>query len=147
MKKIFYLLLFILSATVITGCATGPRYLQIRNSMPPIAQGDGRLYFYRPETGFGAAVQPDVKLNAEDIGEAVPGRFFYVDRPPGNYQVKTTTEVVRTLSLSLETNQVRYVRFDVSMGFFVGHVYPVLVENAEGDSEMGDCHLISSPAK
>jgi hypothetical protein len=140
MRKLLSFWFFIACAALFTGCASGPTYLKMRNSMPPIGKDEGRIYFYRPATYFGSAIQPEVKLNNQMVGRSEPGGFFYVDRPPGNYVVKTTTEVVRTLSLTLATNQVRYVRFDVSMGFLVGHVYPILVESSVGDSEMDDCH-------
>ena len=84
-------------------------------------------------------MQPEVKLNGEVIGKAAPGGFFYVDRNPGNYQVLTSTEVDRTLSLTLSRGQVRYVRLDISFGFFVGHVFPVLVEDEVGKSEIREC--------
>jgi Protein of unknown function (DUF2846) len=75
----------------------------------------GRIYFYRTAL-IGAAVQPDVKLNGEVVGKAVPNGFFYADRPAGNYQVATETEVERKLTFTLERGQVRYARLNISMG-------------------------------
>jgi hypothetical protein len=139
MKKLLSLLLVIGSAALMTGCATGPSYSQFKASIPALARDDGRIYFYRTAE-LGAAVQPDVHLNDQVIGTAAPDGFFYVDRPPGNYKVETATEVERTLSLTLDKGQTRYVRFDVSLGFLVGHVYPVLVEDATGESEIANCY-------
>ncbi len=139
MKKLLGLLLIAGTGVLMAGCATGPRFSQLKASIPPVAQDDGRIYFYRI-SGLGAAVQPDVNLNGEVVGTEAPSGFFYVDRPPGDYKVVTATEVERTLSLTLDKGQTRYVRFDVSLGFFVGHVYPVLVEDAVGKNEIADCH-------
>ena len=123
------------------GCASGPKYSQVSNMIPPVGPEQGRIFFYRA-SALGAAVQPSVMLNGETIGTAQPDGFFYVDRPPGNYQVSTTTEVKRTLSLLLEKEQVRYVRLNISMGFFVGHVYPELVEPGVGEKQIQGCSYI-----
>jgi hypothetical protein len=139
MKRILSLLFVAGCAALMAGCASGPKYSQYKASIPPLAQDKGRIYFYR-NSALGAAIQPAVRLNDQAVGTASPGGFFYVDRTPGDYKVVTTTEVERTLSLNLETNQTRYVRLDVSMGFFVGHIYPVLVENTVGENQITDCH-------
>jgi hypothetical protein len=143
MKKLYYLLLIISSSALMTGCATGPKYSQVKASFPALAPENGRIYFYRV-TSLGAAVQPVVKINGEVIGTAKPSGFFYVDRPPGNYKVETSTEVKRQLSLELDKNQTRYVRLNISIGFFVGHVYPELVEDVIGEKEISDCSYTGS---
>lgn len=48
----------------------------------------------------------------------------------------TSTEVDRSLSLTLEAGQTRYVRLGISFGFFVGHVYPELVDTSVGEEEI-----------
>jgi hypothetical protein len=110
--------------------------------MPP-AEGQGRIFIYRTIV-LGAAVQPSVKVNDAVVGSAVPKGFFYVDRPAGNYTISTETEVERTLSLTLAPGQVRYVRLSISIGFFVGHVYPELVDDAEAKEDIAGCHLTGS---
>jgi len=65
--------------------------------------------------------------------------FFYVDRDPGQYTAVTATEVTRKASFVLEKGQTRYIKFGVSMGFFVGHVYPELVDEQVGQSEIVEC--------
>ena len=78
-------------------------------------------------------------LNGKKVGEAISWGFFYVDRPPGNYEVITSTEVKRKVSFVLEKKQTRYIRFSTSFGFFVGHVYGELVEPDTGFSEIQKC--------
>jgi hypothetical protein len=126
--------------TILTGCASGSKFAD--TSIAPLAVGKGRIYFYRT-TALGAAVQPDVKLNGEKIGDAVPKGFFWADLAPGSYQIQTSTEVKRHLSLTLEPDQTRYVRLNMAMGFFVGHVWPELVENAVGEKEIQKCKSIA----
>jgi hypothetical protein len=82
---------------------------------------------------MGAAGQPAVRVNGEVVGSAVPNGFFYVDRAPENYEIMTSTEVDRKLSLTLDKGEARFVRLNISMGFFAGHVYPELIDPATGE--------------
>lgn len=123
-------------------CATGgQKYAEVSKSVPTLPPGEARIYVYRV-AGLGLAVQPEVKLNGEVIGRAQPNGFFYVDRKPGACEITTTTEVERKLSLVLEAGQTRFVRLGISIGFFVGHVYPELVDNDVGEKEIRDLSLI-----
>ncbi len=136
-------MLLVLCVVALSGCASsGPKYSELKSKLPALSPEQGRIFVYR-KTTFGAAVQPAVKLNEQEVGKAVPKGFFYVDRPPGNQQISASTEVKRTLSLTLDKGQTRFVRLNVSWGFFVGHVYPELVESKLGEEEMADCHLLS----
>jgi hypothetical protein len=128
-------------ALAVTGCASGPQYRDLHPAEAPLAPGNGRIYIYRTAV-LGAAVQPDVKLNDEVVGSAVPKGYFFLDRPAGNYEISTSTEVKRSLSLTLEPAQSRYVRLNISMGFFVGHVWPELIDNQVAEPEISDCHFI-----
>jgi len=126
-------------ALALTSCATsGAKIAELR--LPSVEATElGRIYVYRV-TALGAAIQPTVYLNDVAVGKSTPKGFFYVDRPAGAYTIRTSTEVKRTLSLTLEPGQTRYVRLGVSIGFFVGHVYPELVDNAEGESQIRELH-------
>lgn len=92
-------------------------------------------------------IQPQVKLNGEIVGKSTPKGFFYIDRNPGAYEILTSTEVDRKLSLTLEKGQTRYVRLNVSMGFFAGHVYPELVDSETSEAEIKDCHFTGQENK
>jgi hypothetical protein len=137
----------IATSMLLSACATsGPKFSEMASSMSAATQGMGRIYFYRT-TVLGAAVQPAVRLNGEVVGKAVPNGFFYADRPAGNYQVATETEVERKLTFTLDAGQVRYVRLNISMGFFVGHVYGELVDEAKGQAEIIDMRYTGAPAR
>lgn len=143
MKKITQSFLLVTAIILFAGCAGGPKFKEVRNTLPALNPEHGRIYLYRTAV-MGAAVQPDVMLNKEKIGSAVPGGFFFVDRAPGNYQISTSTEVKRTLSMGLEKGQTRFVRLNIAMGFWVGHVYPELVEPADGEKEIQDCGYVTA---
>jgi uncharacterized protein DUF2846 len=137
----------ILTLLLLSACATsGQKFSEMAPSISPATAEMGRIYFYRT-TVLGTAVQPDVRLNGEVVGKAVPHGFFYADRPAGNYQVATETEVERKLTFTLDAGQVRYVRLNISMGLFVGHVYGELVDDAKGREEIADMRYTGTPAK
>jgi hypothetical protein len=73
------------------------------------------------------------------VGSSIPNGFFYVDSSPGANEIMTSTEVDRKLSLTLDKGQTRFVRLNISIGFFVGHVYPELADQATGEKEIQDC--------
>lgn len=137
MKRIAGLVVMVVSL-YLAGCASGPKYADISSTISDVAPEKGRLYIYRKAV-VGAAVQPEVRVNDEVVGKAEPKGFFYIDRDPGSYKVETSTEVDRALSLTLEAGETRYVRLNIGIGFFVGHVYPELVDNKTGMEEIQTC--------
>ena len=138
MIKGFRLFACCLVALTLSACASGVKFTEMNPSTSPKDQDTGRIFFYRT-TILGAALQPDIRLNGTKVGNAIAQGFFFVDRPPGNYEVVTSTEVDRKVTFVLEKEQTRFVRFSVSMGFFVGHVYGELVDSAEGLEEIKEC--------
>jgi Protein of unknown function (DUF2846) len=136
--RYFRLFTILLVATGLIGCASGMKYSEFQPKMTSPSPDTGRIIFYRPAI-LGAAFRPDVMLNKEKVGEAIAQGFFYVDRPAGEYQVVTSTEVERKLSFVLDKGQTRYVRFSASIGFFAAHVYGELVEPSVGMQEIQDC--------
>jgi hypothetical protein len=117
------------------GCASGPSYDKVASSFQPVASNQGRIFCYR-NSAVGAAVQPDIRLNGTVIGKAVPKGFFYVDRPAGTYEISASTEATRNLSINLEPGDEKYVRLEVKLGVFVGHIKPVLVDASKGQAEI-----------
>jgi len=125
-------------ALSLSACASGMKFTEMKPSLSPTTQEMGRIFFYRPVT-LGAALQPDILVNGKKVGDSVAWGFFHIDRIPGNYEVVTSTEVERKVSFVLEKGQTRYIRFSVNMGFFAGHVYGDLVDQATALPELEDC--------
>jgi hypothetical protein len=136
--------LVILTALILSSCASGPKYAMVASTLSPPAPSKGRIYFYRP-SAMGAAVQPDIKLNGEKVGTAKPHGFYFVDRDPGNYEVTATTETEKKLTFVLEAGQVRHVRLKIQMGIMVGRIVPELVDRAEAEEELKDLSYIAQP--
>jgi hypothetical protein len=140
MKTFKKILLLAVVGALMFGCATsGPKYSEMADTTPQLSGEKGRVYIYRTSV-LGAAIQPDVYLDGQVVGKAVPRSFFYVDCAPGDHRVATSTEVERELTFDIVPGQTRYVRLDISMGFFVGHVYPDLVEPEKAVLEIDECH-------
>ncbi len=126
------------------GCATtGPTYSDMKGTLENLNVEMSRIYIYRVTT-LAAALQPAIYVNEENVGNSVPQGFIYLDRPPGNYVIKTSTEVKRTLSVNLDSGETCFVRLNASFGFFVGHIYPELVEKNVGESEIKKCHYLGT---
>ena len=129
----------------ITGCAAkGPSLGMISDRMPMLHADQGRIFFYRDKSMFGAAVQPMIRLNGEEVGKSVPGGFFFVDRPAGDYEASSSTEVKRSVTFTLAPAETRYIRTTVGMGFFVGHVYPELVSAEDGEKALPSMSYIGA---
>jgi len=126
----------VLLAGMMAGCATGPKYEEVRGGFPSLDADKGRIYFYRSSNPFGSAIQPSVMLNGEKVGDSRPGGFFFVDHPPGNQEVNLTTEVEKKLTFTLDPRQDQYVRMSVGLGFVVYRVYPELVDKKTGEEEL-----------
>ena len=127
-------------AAIATGCASGPKFSEYRATVSPPVAGNGRIWVYRP-SALGMAVQPDVKLDDRAVGNAVPHGFFHVDTQPGNHQVSVTTEWKHETPLTVATNMDSYVRLEMMMGLFVGHVIPKEVPEAQAVKEMKNLHF------
>ena len=136
------LLLTLVATLALAGCATGPRLREIEARMPPLPAEQGRIYFYRKAVFFGDGLQPAVMLNGEQVGKSVPDGFFFVDRSAGSYVVSTSTEVTRTMSIELGRHEEKYVKLAVSMGVFVGHLSPELVERGQALADLRDMHYV-----
>lgn len=138
MMKILRIFIGCALALSLSACASGITFTEMKPSLSPPTQEMGRIFFYRPIT-LGAAFTPDILVNGKNVGESVAWGFFHIDRPSGNYEVVTSTEVERKVSFVLEKGQTRYIRFSVNMGFFAAHVYGDLVDQATALPELEEC--------
>ena len=131
---------------MLSGCATGAKYAEVASTLPTLNGSQGRIYFYRP-SAFGAAVQPDVRLNGQKVGTAKPHGFYFVDRAPGDYEVAASTEAEKKLTFTLAPREERYVRLKIQIGVMVGRIVPELVDKTEAESELKSLSYISEPLK
>lgn len=136
MIRRFVLAAALVGTTVLTGCATGPKFSEMSSTIPALKAGEGRMYFFRSDSMFGAAIQPDVRLNNVVVGTSKPGGFFYVDRPAGSFSAAASTETEKTLSFTLDAGETKYIRTSPSMGLLVGRIQLELEDPAKAKAEI-----------
>ncbi|GAB7543144.1 hypothetical protein CS8_028150 [Cupriavidus sp. 8B] len=105
-----------------TGCATGPSYEEVKQTMPPLRAGEGRIFFLRSSSLVGAAIQPELRIDEEVVGRSRPGGFFYADRKPGSYVASGTTEVETRFLFDLAAGETKYLRSAITIGFLAGRL-------------------------
>jgi hypothetical protein len=133
---------------LLAACASGPTFADLHASEPTVSADSGRIYLYRtaPFLGGGAAVQPAIKVDGIKVGDAVPGGYFYIDKPAGTYKISTATETEESVNMTVAAGDTRYVRFDISMGLLIGHISPSIIDPQQGAQEIKECHYTGATA-
>ena len=142
-KQVFVVLFLIGLLLNLLGCASGVKYSDYVKDMPEVNEQQSRLFVYRVSS-LGAAVQPKVKVDDVTVCKAVPKGFAFSDVKPGDHKVQCSTEVNRSLSLTTNPGQTKYVRLDVSWGFFVGHISPKLVDEDVALKDLQKCKYVGN---
>lgn len=110
-------------ALLVGGCAaTGAKYGEVAAGMAAPKAGEGRIYFLRSSSMFGAAMQPDIRLDGQVVGTSKPGGFFFVDRRAGSHTASAATETEKVVTFVLAAGETKYIRSSPQMGIVVGRV-------------------------
>jgi len=108
---------------LLQGCAaTGPKGTEMASTLNATAPGYGRIVFFRSAGFAGGAVQPDIKLDGQVVGQSKPGGFFYAEAGPGKRVIEAATETASRLEITVMPGQTYYVRSAISMGLMVGRI-------------------------
>ncbi|HZR36169.1 MAG TPA: DUF2846 domain-containing protein [Nevskia sp.] len=130
---------FIFAAILLlTACARDMNYVQMKALMPPPPADKGRIYFYREFAWLGNVVTPDILLNNESVGISNPGRFFYVDREPGEYRAICGKGDDHAVNFSLAAGQEVYVRTAVAGGIVTASMQTEVVAPSLAIPQMRD---------
>ena len=138
------LVLLALVAVLAAACASGPRLSEVSSGFPGLKAGEARIYFYRSNSMFGAALQPSIYVNGKVVGTSKPGGFFYADVPAGNVEVTTGTEVEKKATFVVAAGETRYIRTTTGLGLLVGRVYPEIVDTRTAQEEIKDAKYTGS---
>ena len=132
----------ILSVMFTAGCGGSKTTFSL--SEIGIAEGKGRICMYRPSSLVAMTTSPNVKLDGEVIGKAKNGKFFYIDKEPGEYTISTDALLLakESLNVTLESGQTIYVEMKAKMGAVQGSIPPILVSEGEGENAIKDCELL-----
>ena len=129
----------IIALMLFTACATDPTYSQFAESIPPIPEDQGRIYFYRA-SHKPDSIRPQVRVNDVVVGRAVPNGFFYVDRMPGSYDLTTKSDAGRSMSINVRRAGVIYIRVDVKLTPTSWDMLLAAVPEAVARQEMQETH-------
>jgi len=138
MKGRFILLGLVISVSLFCGCATPPKTSDYSRTVPPLQEGQGRIWFYALRRGA-IEFDPAVRVNYAVVGSVQKRKCFYVDLPPGNYLIECTTEWRGTCHIDLHAGQTRYVRFIAHTGIFEPHIQPTEMPEANAIAELSQC--------
>lgn len=139
------LFILALAAVLAAACASGPKLSEVSGGFPGIKAGEGRVYFYRSNSMFGAALQPSVYMNGNVVGTSKPGGFFYADVAAGPVEVTTGTEVEKKATFVIAAGETRYIRTTTGLGLLVGRVYPEIVDKRTGEEEIRSASFTGGP--
>ena len=104
-----------------------------------MVENKGRIYIYtRPKPLFENAPVGKVRLDGEVIGKAKDGRFFYVDKEPGEYTLSIDSLWLqkKSLKVTLESDQTLYVNMKLKSGMILSSILPILVSAEEGKHDI-----------
>src|SRR5262245_13569022 len=136
------------AVAALAGCAAeGPLHKEVASAIPTVPSGKGRIYFYRADTMFGAAVTSDITLNGKVVGKSERGSFFFVDENPGACMASASTEVERQLTFTLASGETKYVKSTVSMGALVGRINLELIGPGDAQKEITELHYTGTALK
>ncbi|MCW5670408.1 MAG: DUF2846 domain-containing protein [Hydrogenophaga sp.] len=129
--------LALLAAALLSGCAaSGHSYGAVSSALPPLTDKACRVFFYRTDSMFGAAMQPEILLDGQRVGKSQPGGFFYVDTHPGRHLATSQTENEARLEFDIEPGQTMYVASSITFGVLVGRIQLNLQPEALALSEL-----------
>jgi len=125
----------VLVLIAIAGCTSEPTFDEYASTMAPIPSDRGRLYVYRLTSEVNE-LRPTVRINGEPTDRAIPLRFFYLDLPPGQYEISISKKTDRILTVDLETGGEIFVRLDLLNAAFFWPFMPVLVDPDKAREEL-----------
>lgn len=106
-------LLCLIALPLLAACVTHGRPVSTTMAeiaAEPPASGLGRIYFYRQEEPFLAAVEPRIIVNGKWVGTARYGEVFFRDALPGRYEVFSTDNDDDVVSFTLAEGETVYIK-------------------------------------
>ncbi len=135
-----FLMICLLLAFLSACAASGPTFNEASAAFAPLKPSMGRIYFYRPANFMGGAIRPDVVLDGETVGTAIPEGFFYVDREAGNHEAVLSSGVEKRTTIRLAAGESRYVRIEMGLGVVMARVFTQQVDAKTGQREIESLH-------
>ena len=132
-----YLAVFLISALVLTGCASvmGQKFQEAS-----VKQDTARIYIYRPWTMVGGAVSYPVYINGEKIFQLPHTAYYVYYADPGEVFITAKTlENEASVKLRAEAGKTYYIKGGTSLGQFAGRATLAEVHPNTGKKEIVKC--------
>jgi hypothetical protein len=111
MKRVFFVILL-----AIAGCApAGPPFASVAATLPPLAPGMARIFFYRWYEPYETLVPTTAFLNGRAVGITESGAVLYRDVAPGQYIVAVQSQGIypnQFKTVVLRPGDVAYARIE-----------------------------------
>jgi hypothetical protein len=130
----------LLCAAVLAGCASGTPLSESSAATTPPAPGQTRIAIYRDQV-MGAALQPQISVDAEPTGKCQPNGVFFVDVSPGEHTLSATTETTSEIQVDTSVYPIAYVKCSIGFGLIVGRPKLIQVATETGAGAVGDLVL------
>jgi len=82
-------------------------------AMPPIPPGEARIWFYREFAPYQNLAETFIRLNGAAVGVSQAGGAFYIDVPPGRYDISADSYLAapeQTRDVALVAGQEIYAK-------------------------------------
>ncbi len=100
----------------LSACApAGPPYASVAATIPPVAPGMARIYFYRWLEPYETTTPSVAFLNGAPVGVTQTGAVFYRDVPPGQYTIAVQSDEIypnQFKTVVLRPGDVAYARIE-----------------------------------
>ena len=137
--------LFLLALPLLAACVTQGRPVTgtvAEIAAEPPGSGLGRIYFYREEEAFLAAVEPGIIVNGKWVGTARYGEVFFRDALPGRYEVYATDNDDDIVSFTLAEGETVYIRTEPHLDGISTLLTATRVDAEIGREETAELELV-----
>lgn len=125
---------------VLASCATGAKYAEVRDTLPPIPPQQGRVFVYRPNF-LASEMQPSVKIDGNRVGVSQATGFFYSDQYPGQHRLSLLSGWPDSTNVNVVEGRNSYVRCDILPGVVGPRIRPIQVDETTGENGMWHTRL------
>ncbi len=95
---------------MLTACGPNKQANLITSTLPAISPESARVYFYRSQVPFLAAIEPEFLVNGKSVGIAKINQVLYRDAEPGNYEIKISSDIKNPILILLKPGEARYFK-------------------------------------
>ena len=139
MKHMLKMLLCLLIASFLVGCASTTQFVPFPEQSKRVSDPNkARIYVVRP-TSFGYCVSMSVRDGDKLIGDTGPNGYLCWERDPGKTEILGKAENRARLPLDVEKGMVYYIQQHVRMGWLIARNKLSQLTEADGKAKVKRC--------